>query len=508
MKKFTSLKALFFMAAFVLVCLAFSGTKVSAATPAENVPAAKDVKWTYDAEKDVLQINLINSATGASVAVFSMKDAEEKVAKTKASVSVVDTTGSAVTFTKVGRVNATVSIANNKAAYLFISDAAKLNTNYKVTANINILPTEVSKVTVTLNYGQANPVAGQTACGFSSAVFKLYDKDAEPVTETSFTSSTKLEWSADGSTWKSAETFTVNDLYELVTAEERSVYIYVRVKGVSGSTSGSIQRPSKMQKISIKKAAKAPGIKIDVTKNTIAIKNGYDYQVVASGNAISYLPSAWTTVLPYKKDATNTKAEVTADKFAYEKFDKNKNADSAMWTNTKVASKPLAGTSDQVYAVRKSATDKAPASAAVEITIAARQSAPDVVIVTGAALKLKLSANDRTLSKCEYIILGKDEAKTYADSTLVKWSAFTSERTAIKYNAKTCKIKDGDTTIAARDIAVGDFILVREAGVKGKKASGTQKATPDVLASQYAVLKVTAIDTENKTVTLALSSLN
>ena len=87
--------------------------------------------------------------------------------------------------------------------------------------------------------------------------------------------------------------------------------IYIKTAGKDGGT-GVAQFGSQATQVKIPKRAKAPSVKIDAKKTSISIKNGFDFTFVSKVNGEYSEPSAWEwfTVLPYLK---------TADVKSYEK---------------------------------------------------------------------------------------------------------------------------------------------------------------------------------------------
>jgi hypothetical protein len=162
--------------------------------------------------------------------------------------------------------------------------------------------------------------------------------------------------------------------------------IYIKVKGVDGA-SGTAQLSSLPVKVKIPKQGKAPNAKIDVKKDTISIKNGFDFGYTTKEKDGSYGDICWFTILPNLSGAQIKEAEAsivpTTHYIPLDKKDKNAGKEVTVqagedsvkkfsYTDYKFKSLSIdtllseAGEPEDGYyyiAIRKSATDKKPASA-------------------------------------------------------------------------------------------------------------------------------------------------
>ncbi len=162
--------------------------------------------------------------------------------------------------------------------------------------------------------------------------------------------------------------------------------IYIKVKGVDGA-SGTAQLSSLPVKVKIPKQGKAPNAKIDVKKDTISIKNGFDFGYTTKEKDGSYGDICWFTILPNLSGVQIKEAEAsivpTTHYIPLDKKDKNAGKEVTVqagedsvkkfsYTDYKFKSLSIdtllseAGEPEDGYyyiAIRKSATDKKPASA-------------------------------------------------------------------------------------------------------------------------------------------------
>lgn len=529
MKKLISLKAAFLaLAAFVLVGFTTSiGAKADDEkyTPVKN----EDATWTYDAVTDTL--NVKSASTGA-IYVYSTKTSEpETLKKAAATIKKLDnTTGASIYFVKSGSKKADISIALNKAAYLLLSyDAPSTKTGKEATATITINPSAVKSGKLTFNYAKVVSVGSITAADFVAPSLVLADdgktviaadgdKWAPAGEEITVSSTTpivaSLEYSLDNqATWKVLSALTAKEIYEQSVAAKPNKF-YWRVKGTGSSSAAGKAgyRPSKVFTTTIAKQPKAPSVKLDVKKNVLTVKNGLDYQIVASGAAVNYALASWTTILPYNKsESASATAEKATDTFVVvPKFTEDDATAKANFTNKKVTGIAVqtilstsgistAGGFDVYY--RKSATKSAPASAAGNTGVVSTPAAAPTftVAATAGGLKLKLTASEAAQANkqttFEYIIVKKDDLAK-ADLASVNWKKFDSNKTIIKYNAKNDRYMVGEDKADASVIEAGDYILIRSQAIAYNK---TKQPIP-VLASEYLQVTIASVDEDAKAV--------
>lgn len=233
-------------------------------------------------------------------------------------------------------------------------------------ANFVIKAPEASKVTGVIDYTQADFPDSTTVLSITA----LDNAKREIKNPT-------CEWcqNIDG-TYKPSSEFTGAELARML--KDSVTEIYVRMPG-KNMENGVAYFASKPAKVKIAKPAKAPKLKIDVTKDTVGISNGYDYAIVFSDdNGKTFSDPEWHTILPYLKTA---KIKTLDDSIVYISQYKpvNKNSYEARndygkvsFTSFKVKSLTFAemfeyAWCDEHYiecyiALRKSATLKKPAS--------------------------------------------------------------------------------------------------------------------------------------------------
>ncbi len=233
-------------------------------------------------------------------------------------------------------------------------------------ANFVIKAPEASKVTGVIDYTQADFPDSTTVLSITA----LDNAKREIKNPT-------CEWcqNIDG-TYKPSGEFTGAELARML--KDSVTEIYVRMPG-KNMENGVAYFASKPAKVKIAKPAKAPKLKIDVTKDTVGIPNGYDFAIVYSGdNGKTFSEPRWFTVLPYLKTAKiKTLYESVVRISFYKPVDKNSyearnDYGKVSYTSFKVKELTfaemfeLAGYEESYLecyiALRKSATLKKPAS--------------------------------------------------------------------------------------------------------------------------------------------------
>lgn len=506
MKKQISLKvAVFVLAMLAFAACAFGLTKTQAATEIPTAVASTGaITWKYDAVSDSLVVKASGTVVSPAVFVTNVGSTEEKTVASNKFVKKSDldtTTGAAIDISG----STGLKVALNKDVQLFVT-AEKPKAKAKYTANVVIAASEYKKVAVTLNY--VNISSGASAKK-GTDVFTVTATKTDGTTDESFAIN-KLEVSFDGKVWLDASTVTGKEVYgKCIEKQTKAQKIYFRVAGKSSSdnaASGGV-RPSASVKVTVKLPAKAPTLKVNVKTSSLPIKNGYDYIVVASGEAAaaSITNTNWNTIKAYKKDTSETSTILTTDYVPVKyKSDDNVTATSYPYTSVKVTSIDLADVlvnTDNEVLVRKSATINGPCSEAQVIKLSEIADAP---VVTASAIKISTSAgattfasgsvgpdeNDKTSSpKFEYVIVhGADVTKI--DYTSLSWKELKStDKFTVKTKTFKYKTKEGTetTTVNAETVAeTGDVILIRRAGVA--KKSG--KTYSYVLASDFTSLKI------------------
>ncbi len=387
MKKFNLSKGLIVgLLTFALSIVAFaavgaSADEAAAATPTKSVAVAAE----YNAADDTVK-------AGSNAYVYVVKAASGN--KIKAGTSAAGQLAA-------GKIKiADLGIKGTKKdVFLYVCDK-EVEVEETVAANLTIKG-NANKVVGAIDYTQAD-LPG------SAKVLSAYYVDKSTKKQVDIASE-KLYWSADQETWYLANSdavttrkdskgqatkdgFLGKDLAEML---EAGGLIYVKQAGTDGGATA--QFGSAVAKVKIAKQAKAPKVKIDVAKDTIALKNGFDFAVATKNNTTNEYTEYgdWYTILPVLKTATVTEGIVGGeDGGVYAPLDKkDANAGKKVtveevdyYSYTKKAYKVLSidtlletlGSPDGDFkiAVRKSATNKKPASAVTTVEIGYKADAP------------------------------------------------------------------------------------------------------------------------------------
>lgn len=405
MKKFNLVKGLVIsLMAFALAFAAFGAVSASAEEAAEATPTKSTaVAAEYNATDDTV-------TAGSNAYVYVVKAASGN--KIKAGTAAA------------GQMEANkIKIADlgikgtKKDVFLYVCDK-EVEVEETVAANLTIKG-NANKVVGAIDYAQADSAD-------SLKVLSAYYVDKSTKKQVDIASE-KLYWSADQETWYLANSdavttrkdskgqatkdgFLGKDLAEML---EAGGLIYVKQAGTDGGATA--QFGSAVAKVKIAKQAKAPKVKIDVAKDTIGLKNGFDFALVEKDGTTGEYTNIvnWYTILPVLKTATiSTEGDsivggqhgekATAFKPLGKKDAnagkevKNDGDANYYYSYTKYAFKALsidklfevvdlnyvtAGIQlpdDYKIAVRKSATEKKPASAYTVIDLALKTEAPIV----------------------------------------------------------------------------------------------------------------------------------
>lgn len=583
MRNKLTLKALFaLVATFVFAGVAFGSVKAQAAEAPAETGFNDKVRWMYDAEADELKIQFKNESDAQNPEklgiFFTPKSPEDftgaekwKATKVLTAAEIKTTTGNAVGITakaKAGGLGAAVTADTT----IVLATAKDTSTpiNYTGSSYITIKKEVAEIKTVVLDYAKTVSGDAATASQEASAIYSIgYKEGSGSSTFTEYIGKSAdqtlkdgfgktagvfgfVEWTTVGPkdnvprVWHDASELNALKLNEFVNSDSK-VIVYFRVKG-SGSddydSKNSYIKPSKERSLTLKKAGKTSDVKLEVKNlNFIKLKNGYDYQVVASGSSID--ADGWTTILPYNKEGeAATKSMATGDFKAVKFLKTSSNANAAAatdgdvsktyYTTTKVSklgvdevvtdAKWEDGEDVVILYYRKSAKSNAPAAKEVkQIVLNKPAVAPNKEDYT--AVEFDYSVSGTAISfkfkeKLEYAIiksadfnvgetsqdpaLGIKDSSTFApmnskkpnaiDYSTLKWSALTSSKGTIKPNSKTSSYKtykdaagsyNDKDLIAAREIAVGDYILVRFKGAAGSKSVAAK------FASEIAIFRIT-----------------
>lgn len=436
MKKFNLVKGLVIsLMAFALAFAAFGAVSASAeeATP---TPVAKPeaVAATYN--------------NGANTITVTAKDAVVYVLKTdkgaeikKGAKSVASLTKDQPTSLEDLKIKGTT-----KDVYLYICDK-EFEAADKVDANLVIKAQAAKKVTVKIDYTKADDA---NATGVISIVATDKDKNVIP--------NATCVWSAEiNGTYAESDSFKGGNLAEKLAAGGE---IFVKMVG----NDSPAQFASKAVKVKIAKQAKAPKAKYDQKKDTIALKNGFDFGLATKGEDEKYTVETWYTILPANKEATKkTAVESIVATTTYVPCDKKEEAYKANTTQYKFKALPLdtiAGMFEAegefTLAVRKSATAKKPASDVTYITFAAQTAAPIVFTADKVASKYNVATAEEFEKKG--FVIGTVANYNGTNGTTGFWNSF-----AI-----------GDKGVGAdENPAAYEYLVVKQSDITGNKIDWT-----------------------------------
>lgn len=493
-----------------------------------GVESAQAATLTYNPSADTIQ------ASAACVG-YVMKNGDAATVKAKATPIEIPT--AATPLKELG-------FKDGAAIYLYVVDAAIEKDVENAKANFILAAPKANKVVGKIDYTQADD---PTSVNVLSAT--VTDKDKKEVTDA------KVIWSPDGTvayewvndqndngaTGDDADTkgFSGKRLNAALAAGST---VYIKIEGDAG------MRTSKAYKVKIAKQAKAPAVKLDIKKNSLAMKNGFDFaKVTKTGDTYGAIgKNDWYTILPYlktaaikdlaasivqtkdflplpTKDTNAAKAAITVGsdtKYAYTSY-KFK----AVGLDVVAAKLETSLSAGFSFAVRKSATDKKPASAITYCDVAAQAKAPQIHTLENTEFYTTIGKEDKLTFKTPSIVnytsawtgIGKDVAPSTAadvvtdgatakyemavvkaadiatiDWSTVAWKAIKAgtkinEKTKTKYTltgakAATTVVLKAGTEAAAADKPYGNaetVLLIRRAGVKGKTVSES------VIASDY-----------------------
>lgn len=444
--------------ALALVICAFGtfSAKAEDAKPAK--PTGTPSAVSYNPNTDSLTasadcvIYYVKKATGnaikTSTANFELKNAES------------------ITLTELG------AKATNKDAYFIVVNKAYELDCKDEKANFTVKAQPAKKITGKIDYTKADNAAATDVLSFSAI-----DANKKAITVTP----AQLIWSDDG-----FETVKANTLFTgayLASKLEAGAAIEIKMLG----TASPATRTSKAVKVKIAKQAKAPTVKLDVKKTTLAIKNGMDFAACTktTGDDPVYTATTWYTVRPFFKNATEAGLIVkTAD---YTPVSNKDAAAKTTYTKTKIKELTLQAIMDEMnkdiqddakkYAlgkdfdlmVRVSATEKKPASAATGITIKAQAGAPIIYtkdLVDGE--KEIVTSEDGKFKAAEIANYPgtKKDGSNDVPATTGFGEAFKIDETAGNKDADDAAAKYEMCVVKSADLATIDWTTVSWKGIK------------------------------------------
>ncbi|MCR5323403.1 MAG: hypothetical protein K6E85_09060 [Lachnospiraceae bacterium] len=458
MKKFNLLKGFMLSLLTLALCFAAFGA----------VKAQAGVTASYNPIKDTI---VVSSDSGSPVYYIDLgKSGKQKIKDSK--VKTLSLSGSGTSYSGeivLDNKDDGLKIGENKAIYLYYSHTdptTVVDKNEKIvdqTANFTLKGSTVKKFSVTLNYAKAE--SGDNINIAFTAADAAGKTIADPQTKVIF------RFSEDGKEfddWKEGTVLTADYLYKKLAATDGKYTFQFKLKG------DATTRGSKLIKVKIAKPAKAPKVKVDFLKGTVALKNGFDYYVATSASAPETSVQGWMTILPANKAGSVTKGNEIIPTGNYTPYAKASDAISkTMFAKEKVKDIPVSSLfsgedledAEKIYLfVRKSATAKKPASAVSEdpIEIAKQAAAPTVTSLSG-----EYDTKKKTFTFTFSSASGELECLILADSTeptdlsATKW---------VKIGSKgivTGKTKTKVSKSKANTLKVDSYILLRVAGEKG-----------------------------------------
>ncbi len=366
MKKFNLSKGLIVgLLTFVLAIATFGAVKASAEEVAAPTAAAS---VTYQAGA-----NTITSTAG--YVVYVLKNESGNTIKANAvPAGKIPSTG----ILSLDKLNIK---STTKDAYLYVCSTAFKAEGTDIAPNMIIKAQAAKKVVGKIDYTKADKTD-------ATDVLSIVATDKEKAV----IENAACVWSENGKDYSESIAFTGAKLASML---GNGGQIFVKMKGVNGA-SGTAQFASKAIKVKIAKQGKAPKVKYDPKKDTIALKNGFDFALATKdGNGKYAISGTWKTILPVLGTATpETAAASIVETTAYKPVDKKDEAAATNYTQYKFKTMSMAylleklgnPQTETVYiAVRQSATVKKPASAVTYIAFDKQTAAPIVYTASNVA---------------------------------------------------------------------------------------------------------------------------
>ena len=411
---------------------------------AKVTEAAAAVKYDVVFEEETIVVEAISGSTYYQV----VKDEAGKGLKNTSWIAAAKNEGNAE-YPFIIDISA---LANTKDAYIAVAGDAKAES----AAEVIKVPALVKGIKASLNYKVETVSAGLYQV--ISEVKVTPSEGAAVDVKTNISESLQLGWKrgANGD-WKDADDFTT---VEWQMMKNSNSTLYLRAEKLNGEET----RFSKEVKVKIPKTAKAPNVKVDFKKGTVAIKNGMEFRVPGG---------QWITVAPKAKKG----AEGAVDAFF-----------NVAATNTAKAAltmaelKGILGTAYQdgkalTLEVRTSATEKKFMSHVNTITIAATPVAKEVVeadltgaiVVSGTKVSIDLSALAEEVGEGYEFAFAGDGADVAAISKYTKLEEKVYE---FKTTAKLSYKKTDKSSSKIGYDAITKVYLRKAAPVENGKQSG------------------------------------
>ena len=538
-------------------------------------PATDSIKFVSPVDLDLYWINC-KSTKGVQVKgekLSTLSLAENKVTGD-------DNYGKYEGYIPLNDKDAGVKVAESKATYIYASYKAPAEDKAKYTANYIVDATPYKKIAVTFRYAQAEAatkeneaplevgaIATVTTIGTDkkTTVYSGEGTEAKEYKDALDEIIDDLQYSEDGATWydimgneigtdKVNHDLNLNKLYEIVSGGSK-VTLYFRIVGAEAveakeavGTEGeegykeavaakNAYRATKPVKVAVANAKAAKAVKVDVTKSTIALKNGYDFAMTAKDSDTPAIEGAYT-ILPFNKggkakelvwdedsakfiEGDDTEIWPTCDYVPAAKVTENAKA----FTNIKVKTYSIEdiakrceqspGGSGNLYIwIRKSATAKKPAELWTLVTVTQIAEAPVATAdkTTGyyavqelddkkgviKGIEVTNAKSDKNEGSFEYLIVDAKDIKAvensnpvayYADIdfTSAKWTALNDKGLTVGKSKSKYSNKVG-VKASAHTLAAGSVVLIRRAGIKDG----------NILASNYTITMIVKEDVSYK----------
>ncbi len=402
------------------------------------------------------------------------------------------------------------SVANGKDAYF------ALTTNKEATTatEVAVVDSVIKSVKLGLNY-RTEEIENGLADVISTLNVKGVDSGDNNDKGTAAEYSLKWKRGANGK-WTEAEAFDQLQ-WDMLKASNGTLYVAidgkVKVAAEGEEAEVTLFRLSKEAKVKIPKSAKAPNVKIDYAKDTIALKNGM--QVSIDGKK-------WMTVSPYDKNETTREHKFYSDSTTVTKTKVSavtpRELVDAVNTNN-LDSCQYGSNVDIVLLVRTAATDKKFPSASTTIKFKTPAARPEYTTaaangqypfsytvadktagitaeMTMDVSKLIDKGKEEDFSKFEYILLDNAVGATEVDLLKVKWSPVPADGKVDLSGkiGKTYKYTKTDKSSATVKYEDSTFVVLRRKADKENElfASGYREIGIQFSAAKIVDVKVTA----------------
>lgn len=476
MKKFNLVKGLVIsLMAFALAFTAFGAVSASAEEAAPAKPNA--VSATFDNVN-----NKITATANAVVYVLKQEKANEikKGAKTAGSL-----TKDAATPLEDLKIKGTT-----KDVFLYICDK-EFEAADKVDANFVIKAQAAKKVVGKIDYTKADTAAATNVLSIVAT-----DKNKKAI------ANAECVWAEElAGPYKASAEFTGAKLASMLADGGQ---IFVKMVGADNPA----QFASKVIKVKIAKQGKAPKVKYDQKKDSIALKNGFDIGLAGydADKKVDTAPTSWFTILPNFKSATKKTAEesiVATTSFApCDKKDEAYKNNTTQYKFKALSVNDIAKKLNNEYAggeftlaVRKSATVKAPASAITYIKFDAVTKAP--IIFT----------EDKVAGQFDIATVTDFDKKGFTIGTVANYNG--TDGTEGFWN--TFKLKETAGTGADKNAAAYEYLVVKKADLDGNKIDWTTASWSKLDPAKTKIngkLKAKYSDTNGKKADTTLKALN